>query len=573
MRQKIASFSIANDSRPQGEVQKQIIKKHGEDTKIAATPTDLAKLSFYRLFTLATPQLAVAARRGKFLTVTDLSPLNRLTTGPDSLTGVRADPARIRAKTQLPDAANTIAILGDVTMIGLGLFGGFWIRFRSDWIPMQIPWLSAGAADPNTPVTAYFGVFALGTLLLLITFLATDVYNRQNLLRFRRSISLIARALIFWLFTYLGVYQVLKFTPDISRGYVLVSCAACGVTLLCWRWFFHRMLQSESIAQDLRHQVLFVGWSQEATRLFEAISTDPSQPYRLLGCMPMPGAGFSGEPPAAAPRINDGVALGPLLATGYVDVVILAEPDPSTADVLAIANLCERQHVQFKVIASYFQILASGLELDTVNGVPIMGVSELTLDRIHNKVIKRTVDLIGSTIGLLLSIPVIVICGLFILIESPGTVIFGQERVGRAGRRFRMYKLRSMKEGAERADHLNQSTARGDRRVLRIGRFLRRWNLDELPQFWNVLRGDMSLVGPRPERTYHSEKLSDQIPHYQARHNAKPGMTGWAQVHGLRGDTDLAERVRYDLWYLENWSLWLDLQILVMTFLVRKNAY
>lgn len=505
--------------------------------------------------------------------VTDTNLLTRLTAGPDALAGIRADPARVRAKTQLPDAANTVAILGDVGMIVLGLFLGFWIRFRSDWIPLHFPWWGTGSADPNIRVTTYFGVFILGTMLLLITFLATDVYNRQNLLRFRRSISLIARALIFWLFAYLGVYEVLKFTPDISRFFVLASCVACGITLLCWRWFFHRMLQREAIARDLRHQVLFVGWSREATRLFEAISTDPSQPYRLLGCMPVPGSNFTGEPPAAAPRIGNGVELGPLLATGYVDVVILAEPEPSTAEVLAIANLCERQHVQFKVIASYFQILASGLELDTVNGVPIMGVSRLTLDRIHNKLIKRSVDLVGATMGLLVSAPVMLVCGILIFLESPGTVFFGQERVGRAGRQFRMYKLRSMREGADRVDHLNQSTARSDLRVLRIGKFLRSWNLDELPQFWNVLRGDMSLVGPRPERTYHSEKLSDQIPHYQARHNAKPGMTGWAQVHGLRGDTDLAERVRYDLWYLENWSLWLDVQILVMTFGQRKNAY
>jgi len=504
---------------------------------------------------------------------TDTSILQQLTADPDALTGFRADPARLRAKSQLPDAANTIALIGDVLMIVLGMFLGFWIRFRSDWIPMQIPWWSSGPADPGTPITTYFRLFFLGTLLLLVTFFATDVYNRQNLLRFRRSMSLIARALIFWFFTYLGISQVLKFTPDISRIYVLASCAACGVTLLGWRWIFHRMLQQENIARDLRHQVLFVGWSSDASRLFEAISTDPYQPYRLLGCMPVPGTEFTADPPAAAPKIASGVELGRLLATGYVDVVILAEPEPTTAQVLSVANLCERTHVQFKVIASYFQILVSALELDTVNGVPIMGVSKLSLDRIHNKLVKRGVDILGALVGLLLSAPILVIGGLLVFLESPGSVVFGQERVGRLGRRFRMYKLRSMQNGADKSDHLSQSTLRGDQRVLRIGRFLRRWNIDELPQFWNVLKGDMSLVGPRPERTYHSEKLSDQIPHYQARHNAKPGMTGWAQVHGLRGDTDLAERVRYDLWYLENWSLWLDLQILVMTFLQRKNAY
>jgi len=126
---------------------------------------------------------------------------------------------------------------------------------------------------------------------------------------------------------------------------------------------------------------------------------------------------------------------------------------------------------------------------------------------------------------------------------------------------------------SENMDHLNQSTLRDDPRVLKIGKFMRRWNLDEVPQFWNVLLGDMSLVGPRPERTFHSVRLSREIPHYNARYASKPGITGWAQVNGLRGDTDLAERVRYDLWYLENWSIWLDFQIMFLTFFKRDNAY
>jgi lipopolysaccharide/colanic/teichoic acid biosynthesis glycosyltransferase len=136
-----------------------------------------------------------------------------------------------------------------------------------------------------------------------------------------------------------------------------------------------------------------------------------------------------------------------------------------------------------------------------------------------------------------------------------------------------MYKIRSMRPDAALVEHASQSTLREDPRVLRIGKFMRKWNIDELPQFWNVLMGDMSLVGPRPERSYHVGVLSGQIPHYNARHAAKPGITGWAQVNGLRGDTDLSERVRCDLWYLENWSVWLDFQIMAMTFLSRKNAY
>jgi len=150
-------------------------------------------------------------------------------------------------------------------------------------------------------------------------------------------------------------------------------------------------------------------------------------------------------------------------------------------------------------------------------------------------------------------------------------VFFRQARIGAGHHEFTLYKLRTMRPDAAASDDLNQSTRPDDPRLLRIGAFLRRWNLDELPQYWNVLRGDMSLVGPRPERPHHVAQLSQVIPHYLPRHLVNPGMTGWAQVNGLRGDTDLAERIRYDIFYIENWSLWLDCQILLLTFIRWKN--
>jgi lipopolysaccharide/colanic/teichoic acid biosynthesis glycosyltransferase len=182
-------------------------------------------------------------------------------------------------------------------------------------------------------------------------------------------------------------------------------------------------------------------------------------------------------------------------------------------------------------------------------------------------------DIVGALVGLILSAPLIVLFGMLVYLESPGPVFFGQERIGRQGRRFKMYKIRSMRPDAAAFDHLSQSTQRGDPRLLRVGAIMRRWNIDEVPQFWNVLTGAMSLVGPRPERTYHSEKLKETVPHYNARYNAKPGITGWAQIKGLRGDTDLEERIRADLYYLENWNILLDFQIMALTFRQQRNAY
>jgi exopolysaccharide biosynthesis polyprenyl glycosylphosphotransferase len=243
----------------------------------------------------------------------------------------------------------------------------------------------------------------------------------------------------------------------------------------------------------------------------------------------------------------------------------------SQQEIMGLANLCEKMMVQFKVVPSYFQILVSGLHLETVSGIPILGVSRLPLDRTLNIALKRTVDIVGAIVGLILTIPLILVFGLIVHLESPGPILYRQRRLGRNGREFFIFKIRSMKLDAEVNGKVGWTT-RDDPRRLKVGGFMRKWNIDEVPQFWNVLKGDMSLVGPRPERPELIRNFKDEIPHYNARHNVKPGITGWAQVKGFRGDTDLGERITCDLFYLENWNLLLDLQIMIMTFLRRENA-
>jgi lipopolysaccharide/colanic/teichoic acid biosynthesis glycosyltransferase len=171
----------------------------------------------------------------------------------------------------------------------------------------------------------------------------------------------------------------------------------------------------------------------------------------------------------------------------------------------------------------------------------------------------------------LLSAPIIALFALLVYLESPGPVFYRQVRVGRRGRLFRIIKIRSMKLDAEKESGARWATKDDDRK-LKLGAFMRRWNLDELPQFWNVLRGDLSLVGPRPERPELIKQFREQILYYNARHNIVPGMTGWAQVNGFRGDTDLSERIRCDIYYIENWSPILDIQIMLLTFVRWQGA-
>jgi hypothetical protein len=467
---------------------------------------------------------------------------------------------------------NMLAVMGDLAMILLGLVLGYWFRFKSGWVPARAGWWTSG--EYQLPqFHEYIGLIVVGAIFLFLTYLYLDLYQVQNLLRIRRVANQVVKGAVFWLFAYLSLSLVLRFSPPISRIYVAGSFFSVVICLLFWRLLLFRILRLGQIAEALRFNVLFVGWNSEAVRVAELLQGDPHQPYRLIGCVPAPGGRFQTPPTVAIRQWDAYEQLSGIIQSEAIDMVVLADVETSTQDIVSLSNQCERDLVQFKIIPSYFQILVSGLKLDSIAGVPIMGVTELPLDRIMNRFLKRSVDIVGAVVGVLLATPIVLILGIFIFLESPGSILFSQERVGRGGRVFRMLKLRSMRLGSDRTDHIQQSTGREDPRLLRIGTFIRRWNLDEVPQFWNVLAGDMSLVGPRPERTYHSEQLSFKIPHYNARLASKPGMTGWAQVNGLRGDTDLVERVRYDLHYLENWSLWLDFQIMVQTFFKRDNAY
>lgn len=459
-----------------------------------------------------------------------------------------------------------VSFLGDATMIMLGMMIGFWVRFKSGWDVFTV-------RTTVREFDEYSTLMVVGTGFFLAAFLHLGLYDHRHLLRFRRTALIILKGATFWFCAYLGVSLALKFDPPISRIYVSTSVFSCLAMLLVWRFLFAQVIQSEPIARHLRQEVLLVGWTTEAQRLVAAIQEDPSHPYEIAGCVLNSNGSSNPRPTLGIKTLGDYSDIESIIRNGHIGILILSDPEVPNDQVLRLAELCEREYIQFKKVPSYFQILVSGLQLETISGVPILGVSELPLDKLWNRFLKRCVDIAGALVGLALSLPIILVCGWRIRREDPGTIFFAQERIGRNGRPFKMYKLRSMKLGADKLDHLNQSTLRDDPRVLQIGSLMRRWNLDETPQFWNVLRGHMSLVGPRPERTFHSEKLSLEIPHYNARYNSKPGITGWAQVHGFRGDTDLVARVQYDLYYLENWSFWLDLQIMVLTFIHRKNAY
>ena len=457
-------------------------------------------------------------------------------------------------------------VAGDTLVTFAGLALGYWLRYAT-------PLARLGLDVPDATFGRYLPLLLVGVALLLGAFAQFGLYDARLLLRRYQSLNAILKGTAFWLVAYLGVSLVLRFDPPISRLFAVLAFACVIALLFLWRTLAYAIVAHSALLTRLRRRAVLLGWNADARALADEITRDPAHPFALAGLVPL-----AGDEPAnlasAVPLLGNFAQLDAILARASADLLIATRLDLPRDDIRRIVETCERRYVELKIVPGAFDIFLSGLRLQTIGRVPVLGIDALAIDRLFSRALKRAFDLAGALVGLVLSAPVVLVCAALVKRESPrGPVFFRQQRIGAGHRPFTLYKLRSMSPDAAATDAAQQSTARGDPRVLRIGAFLRRWNLDELPQFWNVLRGDMSLVGPRPERPFHVEQLARDIPHYLPRHLAKPGMTGWAQVHGLRGDSDLAARVQHDIYYIENWSIWLDVQILLLTFVRWKNAY
>jgi exopolysaccharide biosynthesis polyprenyl glycosylphosphotransferase len=456
------------------------------------------------------------------------------------------------------------SFVGDTVVAFLALAASAWLRFES---PLADLGVDARLVDWLT----YRGHVLLGTALFAILALHFRVYTVPAMLRYRLYFEKLLKVAAVWVVAYSSLAYLLRFDQPVSRLYVLIALILTTGSLLAWRRAFHRTAARAAVWGKLRQRVLFVDWSPHSAALAETMTVDRQHLFEIAGCVASADDHFTAEPPRRVRRLGAYDRLPALLEQGAVDMVILADLKPSDEEMLRLANLCEKEMVEFKVIPSCFQVFVSGLHLESVNGVPVLGISHLPLDSPFNVAVKQVVDFIGGLVGLVLSAPLIAVCCLLVYLESPGPVFYRQKRLGRDGRPFWLYKIRSMALDAEAPGQVGWSK-RDDPRRLRVGGFLRRWNIDETPQFWNVVRGDMSLVGPRPERPELIVNFKEAIPHYNARHNIKPGMTGWAQINGFRGDTDLTERIRCDLFYIENWNVLLDLQIMLLTLFKHKNA-
>ncbi|MCD6384564.1 undecaprenyl-phosphate glucose phosphotransferase [Candidatus Sumerlaeota bacterium] len=254
-----------------------------------------------------------------------------------------------------------------------------------------------------------------------------------------------------------------------------------------------------------------------------------------------------------------------------VDCIIVAEPNLSNAQLMKLLVECSKQLVDVRIVPGIMEIMLREASVVEVEGIPLLGLRETPLQG-WNMLFKRLFDIFISLPLIIILSPVFLFIAILIKLDSSGPVFYTQERMGLDGRVFKMIKFRSMFVDAEKHTGPVFATP-NDPRCTRVGRLLRRVSLDELPQLFNVLLGEMSLVGPRPERPHFVKQFREMLPDYMLRHKVKAGLTGWAQVNGLRGNTPIQERIKHDLYYIENWSLWLDIKIILLTLFTRKNAY
>ena len=319
--------------------------------------------------------------------------------------------------------------------------------------------------------------------------------------------------------------------------------------------------------------ILLVGYSDAAFKFIDKINKNPGWGYHIFGIVDDNHKIDSDyRNVKVIDRINN---LKQLIDTNDFDEVIITLGLNEYDKLKYVVSICEKSGLHTKFIPDYGTIIPTKPVTEDFDGMPVINIRAVPLQNLFNRFIKRTIDIFGSIFGIILFSPVFIFLSIAIKLTSKGPIIFKQERVGLHNKVFTMYKFRSMIEQTDEEEK-KAWTVKNDPRTTKIGAFIRKISFDELPQFFNVLFGDMSLVGPRPERKQFVEEFKETIPRYMIKHQVRPGMTGWAQINGLRGDTDIEKRIQYDIWYIENWTLGLDIKILLLTpffGFVNKNAY
>lgn len=464
-----------------------------------------------------------------------------------------------------PDWLPVALIAGDAVLVTGSLLLGYWYRHNLDPIRQQ-----GGAA-------LAFGPYLLAIPVVVVIYWVALALNGQYNSWRGRTLA----AILLNLYTGIGLAAVLilalialtNLGIDFSRLTITYTILLSAVVLTAERYFlrqYETRLRRQGIGTE---RVLMVGASEGARMLIQRMNMFPQYGYHVVGVLD--DAEHPGRDYAGVPVVGTTDDIHRLVDRLKINQVFLAIPGGDRGLMLKLVKLCEDQNIDFKIVPDVLDVMSTRVDVNAIDGVPLVGIRKSRLTG-FNAGVKRGMDLLVSAVALIIVSPVLLVVAVLVKLTSPsGPVLFRQERIGRKRRPFIVYKFRTMIPDAEKQSG-PVVAKRGDPRATPVGRFLRRTSIDELPQLINILKGDMSLVGPRPQPTYFDEKYTVDVPHYLDRQQVRPGLTGWAEVNDLRGAAPIGDRTLYDAYYVENWSLALDVKILLLTGLrlfFQRHAY
>jgi exopolysaccharide biosynthesis polyprenyl glycosylphosphotransferase len=449
----------------------------------------------------------------------------------------------------------------DTVAIYFLLYVAFWVRFKSGYFYSNL-------ASADYPF--YYRAFHLIVLIFIFFLRFYGLYRPDTRLTFAQETWKVFKAVFAGTLVLMAItFFIRGFSYSRTFLIPLGLIVAPGISIA--RFLLGLLLMTIDNRRDGYRNVLVLGADESVSKLAHFYKRNPRFTTRIVGILDdahskeksfggLPVLGTLDELPAHLEKQHQ------------VHEVVLAKTGLSNEKVLQILYQCEKEMVTFRWIADIFGLITAKMKVSYLGGISILSFMDSPLSDWENRVLKRVFDILFSMAALIAFLPAFALIAFFIKRDSPGPVFFGQERVGQDGRHFVLYKFRTMRADAEAVTGPVWAKKNDERRT-RIGTFLRENNLDELPQLWNVFTGNMSLVGPRPERPFFASQFKEDIPRYMARHSIRSGISGWAQVNGLRGNTSIEERTKYDLYYIENWSLLLDIKILFLTLFARRNAY
>ncbi len=459
---------------------------------------------------------------------------------------------------------NRLLIVVDAAITAISFILSYYIKFYI---------LEDGPGIGVLPIEDYYVLLVFIVPVYLFLYHRCNVYEPKRTAHNRYEIFGIIQANTIGLASLIiAIYIVIReinYARSVLAIFYLLNIATISVSRLIVRKILRAMRRK---GYNLKH-ILLVGYSRAAEEYINRIMDNPQWGYVVCGIL---------DDHIPSGTLYRGVKV--LGSTGNLEVILPENKLDEIAITLSlkdydylesIVDTCEKSGVHTKFIPDYNSLIPTKPYTEDLMGLPVINIRHVPLTNTGNMLLKRVVDIIGATAGIIITSPIMLVAAILVKLTSRGPIIFKQERVGLHNKPFYMYKFRSM-EIQEAKEEKKAWTVKNDPRVTGIGKFLRRTSLDELPQLFNILKGDMSLVGPRPERPHFVEKFKEEIPRYMVKHQVRPGLTGWAQVNGYRGDTSIRKRIDCDIYYIENWTMGLDMKIIFMTFFtgfINKNAY